>query len=167
MSSRGYALSLSLSPRCISGRRVLTVLIQRSVMFSVYRSMHLHFFGCSPERGVVNITQQGVLIVDICCGYRAFVLQQRRSNPVLGPRNDKHTLISKPMVRASSLTSSRSSSIEGSLVLLFSKCHKRGPDNVFMMHNKVTIYSNENNGDLLPRLIHTPPGARILCMMRR
>lgn len=42
-------------------------------------------------------------------------------------REEEFTDNSKPIVRARFFTSSISSSTEGSLVLLFSQCHKRGP----------------------------------------
>src|SRR6266436_1087461 len=44
------------------------------------------------------------------------------------------TEISKPMSRTSFFTSSRSSSIDGSLVVLFSKCHRRGPGGIIHIH---------------------------------
>ena len=67
---------------------------------------------------------------------------------------------SKPISLARFLTSSRSSSIDGSLVLLFSKCQRRGPGTI-----SVDV-RGERISDV-PRLIQTPPGASILWMIRR
>lgn len=53
---------------------------------------------------------------------------------------------SKPISRASALTSSRSSSIDGSLVLLFSKCHNRGPKRIQTRHGPVP---SSNDGGVL------------------
>ena len=54
----------------------------------------------------------------------------------------QHTEMSKPMALASVLTSSRSSSTEGSLVLLFSQCHKRGPGETSASGNGVVFLTH-------------------------
>ena len=72
------------------------------------------------------------------------------------------TSILNPIFWQTNLTSSKSSSIDGSLVVLFSQCHKRGPwgRNQRQLLKLGTLANP-------PRFIHTPPGARILCIIRR
>lgn len=105
-----------------------------------------HLCSC-PESCVVHIAQHRIGIARISCVDCSFVLTAisqmmemmemmigiivfhgiRERNEDSEGRVKKLTDNSNPMVRASFLTSSRSNSMDGSLVLLFSQCHNKGP----------------------------------------
>jgi len=68
-------------------------------------------------------------MVEIMTSIMVFRGIRKRNGGVKGEKKKKKKLTdnSNPMVRASFLTSSKSNSTDGSLVLLFSQCHNNGP----------------------------------------
>ena len=74
---------------------------------------------------MIYVTEHRILIVNIGRINSTFVLIA--VSPVPAREQDTPTLMSKPICAASALTSSRSSSIEGSLVVFSSKCQRSGP----------------------------------------
>lgn len=110
------------------------------------KSMLLNFCR-SPKRSVIHVTQHALRIIGIRCINRSFVLILNSLINILDSQRLHRTTTSltessKPIVRASVLTSSRSSSTDGSFVLLFSKCQRRGPIRVRGNESQVPTWRN-------------------------
>ena len=96
---------------------------------SFHRFYNLYPFRRGPERGAVRVAQHALLVGHVRGIVRTLVLFKivNQFAWVKLRQQSYPTLMSKPILRASSLTSSRSSSTEGSFDVLFSKCHNNGP----------------------------------------
>lgn len=129
-----------------------------------------------PKCSMIDVTEHGFRVGGIRRIDRSLVLSDVSSLQIT-PYHSYHkmailrgkewgertlTHMVNPIFRASSLTSSRSSSIEGSLVVLFSQCHKRGPELRLAGHPNSILLNKER---CAPRLIQTPPGANIWCII--